>query len=294
MRMSLVNARPIPTLPRWAAARGVLATAFLMLVASAAGAHEFWLTPTRYLLKAHAASDIGAVAGTGFRGETMPYSSLRCVRWTARTDRTLDLARVAGNGEMIWTRFAPADDRGALLAFESTFTPIELPAPEFNAYLKLEGLDGPLAARGQTAAPGRERYRRCAKTWLAGSDAVRATRPVGLPLEIVPQSSPGTTLSLRVRVLAEGRPLAGALVRAWRTPLDASGLPRDPAVRDSVGPAWQGRSDARGEAVVPVTNAGEWIVSCVRMVPCGDRAVADWESSWASLTFVRPASPKPR
>jgi uncharacterized GH25 family protein len=95
-------------------------------------------------------------------------------------------------------------------------------------------------------------------------------------------------------VLDQGHPLAGALVRAWRAPLDASGLPRDPAVRDSVGPAWQGRTDARGETNVPVADAGEWLVSCVHMVPCRDATQADWESSWASLTFVRPARATPR
>ncbi len=272
----------------------MLAISFGLLLAPAAGAHEFWLTPTRYVLRARETSEIGAIAGTGFRGETMPYSSLRCARWVARTDRTLDLARVAANGEMVWARFAPADTRGALLAFESTFTPITLPAPEFDAYLRLEGLDGVIAARKGSTAPGRERYRRCAKAWLAGSDAARATRAVGLPVEIVPEAAPGATPSLRVRVLAAGRPLGGALVRAWRTPLDASGLPRDPAVRDSVGPAWQARTDARGEATVPVAAAGEWLLSCVHMTPCRDRSVADWESAWASLTFVRPPAATPR
>jgi len=258
------------------------------LVAGSAAAHEFWLAPTSYMPKPRQAVEVGAVAGTGFRGPAMPFSSLRCVHLIARTDRTLDLGRYARNGELIWASFAPSDAQGALLAFESTFTPIELPAAEFDAYLKLEGLDQPLAARAKTpGARGRERYRRCAKAWLAGSDAARATKPVGMPLEIVPTSAPGADPVLRVRVALDGKPLAGALVKAWRSEVDSTGAPFDPEARDSAVVAWQGRTDAKGETMVPVPESGEWLVSAVHMVPCRDKSVADWESTWASLTFER-------
>jgi uncharacterized GH25 family protein len=262
-----------------------------LLGAGEAAAHEFWLAPTSYAPKPRQAVEVGAVAGTGFRGPAMPFSSLRCVRLIARTDRTLDLGRYARNGELIWASFAPADGAGALLAFESTYTPIELPAREFDAYLRLEGLDAPLAARAKTpGAPGRERYRRCAKAWLAGTDVTRATKPIGLPLEVVPATAPGADPVLRVRVALDGKPLAGALVKAWRTAVDSTGAPFDPEARDSAVVAWQGRTNAKGETIVPVPEEGEWLVSAVHMVPCRDTSVADWESTWASLTFVRRKS----
>jgi hypothetical protein len=53
--------------------------------------------------------------------------------------------------------------------------------------------------------------------------------------------------------------------------------------------AWQARSDAGGRVTLPTREAGEWLVSVVHMEPCRERSVADWESTWASLTFVRPA-----
>ncbi len=169
-----------------------------------------------------------------------------------------------------------------MLAFESGFTPIELPPAQFEKYLADEGLDGPLAARRRVGrlVPGRERYRRCAKAWLAGNDLGRATSIVGLPLEIVPLSPPGADRTLGVRLLSKGRPLAGALVKAWR-----AGSLTDPATRDSIGVIWRGRTDSRGEVSVPVAQAGEWLLSAVEMVPCPDRTQADWESTWASLTF---------
>ena len=38
---------------------------------------------------------------------------------------------------------------------------------------------------------------------------------------------------------------------------------------------------------MPVPHAGEWLVSVVRMEPCKDSDEADWQSTWASLTFER-------
>src|SRR5262252_2325414 len=261
--------------------------------AAAARAHEYWLAPSRYAAPAGAVVEIGAVAGTGFRGERKPWSAPHVVCLEARTQKVVDLTRVARNGELAWARFAPSDDRGALLAYESDFTPIELPAATFDAYLASEGLDAPLAARRavQNHGPGRERYRRCAKTWLAGRDGARSRTVIGLPLELVPLATPGEAPRLGVRLLYRGHPLGQALVKAWRQPLASVDAARDPESRDSVGVAWQGRTDPSGDVVVPVTEAGEWLVSAVHMVPSAD-ASADWESSWASLTFVRPAPPR--
>jgi hypothetical protein len=260
----------------------------------AARAHEYWLTPSRYIAPAGAVVEIGAVAGTGFHGDRKPWSSPHVVRFEARTQRVLDLTRVARNGELAWARLAPSDDLGALLAYESDFTPIELPGAVFETYLASEGLDGPLAARraAQAAGPGRERYRRCAKAWLSGRDGARALSVVGLPLELVPLASPGEAPRLALRLFYHGRPLAHALVKAWRQPLVSGAVTRDPETRDSVGVAWQGRTDARGEVVVPVAEAGEWLVSAVQMVPSTD-PTADWESSWASFTFVRREESSP-
>jgi uncharacterized GH25 family protein len=261
----------------------------LALSSGPAAAHQFWLAPSAYIAAPGNPSEIRAFAGTGFRGERKPWSPAHAVRFVVRAARVLDLTRAASPGDFAWARFAPSDAGGAMVAFESGFTPIELPGAQFNAYLEEEGLNGPLVERRRlgTERPGRERYRRCAKTWLAGQDIGRATGTVGMPLEIVPLEIPGAGGVLRARVLWSGRPIPGALVKAWRAPLGTGGALTDAAVRDSVESGYRGRTDARGEVSVPVVAAGEWWVSVVRMVPCPDPAEADWESTWASLTFER-------
>ncbi len=264
----------------------------MLLLALPAGqvlAHEYWLSPSRYDAPPRQAIGVAALAGTGFRGEWKPWSPARAVRFVARTDHSVDLSRAARPGEAPWLEFATTDGRGAMLAFESDFLPIELPAEQFDAYLADEGLRAPLAARRTSGSrtPGRERYRRCAKAWLVGSDEARATTPIGLPLEIVPRQSPGSGSTLCVRVLSKGQPLAGARLRGWRSALGSAGEPRDPAARDSMAVAVQLLTNERGEALVPCAEQGEWMLSVVAMEPSRDRAAADWESTWSSLTFMR-------
>jgi uncharacterized GH25 family protein len=211
------------------------------------------------------------------------------VRFVARTERVVDLSRGAEAGASPWVTFASVDAGGALLAYESNWAPIELPAAQFEAYLEEEGFAGPLAARRAAGehGPGRERYRRCAKAWLAGNDAARATTPLGLPLEIVPLSSPGSGGVVRVRVLANGRPVAGIRVSAWRSDLASTGMPRDPATAAPSPEAERAITDRRGEATLRCEAAGEWLLGAVRMEACLDRQVADWQTTWASLTFAR-------
>jgi uncharacterized GH25 family protein len=170
-----------------------------------------------------------------------------------------------------------------MLAYDSDFASITLDADRFDTYLAEDGLDDVLASRrASERIPGRERYRRCAKVWLAGSEPARATAPVGSPLEIVPLGIPGDAESLTVRVLYQGRPLEHALVHAWRRTSGAFG---------PIDPAWSARTDARGEVTLDGLSPGEWLIGTVHMLPSRDREAADWESTWASLVFDRPVAP---
>ena len=262
------------------------------LLPPAAAAHEFWLAPSSYRAAAGDTVAIAAFVGTGFRGERKPYATTRALRFELNGPRTLDLRPAGMNGDLTFARFVAADGGGCLVAYESDFVPIELGAAEFDRYLALEGLDGPLKARAKLGGgPGRERYARCPKTWISGRETSRLTRPAGLTLELVPANDPTAAPSLRVQLLYRGRPLAGALVRSWNRPLNRSVVPADAAARDSVGPQGEVRTDRQGFATLAVDRPGEWLVSAVHMVPSADRSAADWQSFWASLTFARTPRP---
>jgi len=274
--------------------------AMVVLVALAAlpaAAHEYWLQPGRYSASVGDTVIVNAFVGEGFTGARLAYDPSRAERLTmhaAGAPRDLAHAWRPAAGAIMGCAVAP-DDSGAVVAYLSRFTSIEIEPDRFDTYLREEGLDGPLAARAalpEGGGAGRERYRRCAKTWISpgrnGLGAQRATGPVGLPLEIVPLGDPVTSRPLRLEVRFQGAPLAGALVRAWHAPLDTGGQPLDCGRRDPTEVAAEGRTDAHGRVELRLDAAGEWLIGTVHMVPCQEPAVADWESYWASLTFATP------
>ena len=76
---------------------------------------------------------------------------------------------------------------------------------------------------------------------------------------------------VRLRLLFEGKPLAGALVTA----IDREGI------------RLTARSDAHGRVAIALPKPGVWLVKSVWMVPAPAGSDVDWESLWASLTFER-------
>ncbi len=266
--------------------RLALLTLLLALVASApAGAHEYWLSTAPSRPAAGDTIAVRALVGMGFAGDVRPWQRERALRFE-RSDVvgavTPDSARVARDS--VWARVV-ARAEGTLVWYESNFIGIELPADEFDAYLKEEGLDDPLDARsklGQKRGPGRERYRRACKAWIAGADTAQLSAVRNLPLEIVTLNDPGSARPLHLRVLAAGTPVEGALVRAWRQPPGS-----DPSRREAVERTIEGRTGTNGEIVLTLSGSGEWLVSTVRMIPSARPDEADWESTWASLTFHR-------
>ena len=168
-----------------------------------------------------------------------------------------------------------------MLTYDSQPSTIELKPADFLSYLQEEGLDHVAAARhaaGQDQAPGRERYQRFVKTLLlagAKADATCAV-PTGQRLEIVPAANPlaaraGGRLAFAVRF--EGRPLAGASVRAWHR-------------RSTEVVILKGQTGVDGTVGFDLPHAGPWMISVVHMVPLHGVSGLDWESSWASLTFA--------
>ena len=156
----------------------------------------------------------------------------------------------------------------------------------FESYLRDEGLEriaAYRAAHGETQQPGVEIFSRNAKALIVGSGAAPARdwavwrRPVGLALELVPESDPRRPASdgpFTVRLLFRGKPLAGALVKAF---------PKDGNERRLTT-----RTDAEGRARLALPEPGIWLVNAVHMIDAPPTSGARWESLWSSLTFERP------
>jgi uncharacterized GH25 family protein len=174
------------------------------------------------------------------------------------------------------------------VVYDSSRYAVALAAAKFEAYLKEEGLEKIVALRarqGKSAAAAKEVFSRCAKALVAVGGASSRDpgydRVLGQRLELVAEKNPYALAGggeLPVRLLYEGKPLAGALVMA---------LQRDRP--DNLPGKVMARTDARGRVTLKLDRPGFWLVKAVNMIPAPPDAGADWESFWASLTLTLPA-----
>lgn len=257
-----------------------------LLFAGGAGAHEYWLMPSRFAAAPGERIGIEHRVGSGWPGETLPRNPLRVVRFgivDARGERPIEGAPGADPAGETTLR-AP----GLTVAvYRSTPSPLVLDAAPFESYLRDEGLEQIIAlraVRGMASAPGRERFSRNAKTLVAVGDALAKAgpfdRPAGLTLELVPETDPRGIAGggrFAVQLLYLGRPLAGALVKA--------------IAQDLARPRIELRSDERGRVEFDLPTSGVWLVSTVHMTEAPSGGGFEWESLWSSLTFeLAPAS----
>jgi len=227
------------------------------------------------------------LVGENFVGEGWPRPTRRVARFVrlGATDSTNLRPALLADSVAPVVRCPTSGTQLVALVSRPAFS--ELPAEQFTTYLREAGLDAALAtrrARGETTKPGREAYRRCAKTvLLAGTGATTDTtyrRVLRLPLELVPEQNPYRLrpgAALTVRLLRAGQPVAGSLVQVW----EAGAGPRG---------HFSTRTNRAGRVLLRLPSAGPYLVAAVQLeaAPPALAARADWLSTWASLTFGGP------
>lgn len=252
------------------------------LASLSAVAHDFWIEPRDFQPAVGDTVPVVLRVGEDFAGTSQPLIP----------DWFSDYAAYGPQGRQPVTGMIGDDPAGSVtvdtpgswvVGYRSTRSFVELDPARFNAYLDKEGLEwvrDVRQARGDAALHAREYYSRCAKAIInSGSpDSSVATTPLGYRLELIPKRDPysltaGDTLA--VRLLYESRPLANILVVAFTA--------------DAPEQKFQLRTSADGIAEIPLDRPGTWLVKAVHMieVPATD-TVAEWESFWASLTFLLP------
>ena len=262
--------------------RSLACAAAVLLAAATAQAHDFWIEPSTFHPAPGATVAVGLRVGQDFIGDPVPRASAFIAAFAVRQNGGGQA--IGGSDHIDPAGFFRADGgTTAIISYASTGASIELPPDEFEAYLRIYGLEDisvSRAERGERDKPGRERFYRCAKALLTGrAPSVAVARPLGLDYEIVPDDDPTMRLApFRGRILYRGAPLANALVVAL--------LHGQPAVH------LETHSDAQGAITLPLPRPGVWLIKSVHMVRASFFASEDWDSFWASLTFEVP-KPKP-
>ena len=171
---------------------------------------------------------------------------------------------------------------------------IRLGGTDFNGYLREEGLPDILAARKaarQLGDSAHERYAKHVKALVrvqpvggvGGASVDTAYRiALGYPAELIPLDDPYVLPSggtLRLRAMADGRPLSGQVVQAGGRTTSGARIPQREVTTDSA-----------GIARFRLATRGTWYVKFIHMrqVPASERDSVTHESKWATLTFARP------
>jgi uncharacterized GH25 family protein len=268
-----------------------LCTVMFQAVGSTAAAHDFWVQPTDFWIESHAVMPLTLQVGHGPLRQRSPI----------RLGRITSAYAVAGDGMKIDLRskLHPGgeqddgvihfDTPGVYMLVLQTDNKAQshLPAIRFNDYLDVEGLTPALEFRKstrRTAVDGSESYSRHAKSIvqvgrIEGSQA-QITAPVGLPLEIIPEVSPYAAprpTQLPVRIVYEGRPLSGALVKF-------TNLEHDEA------PVATHVTDRDGRARFDMPTRGSWLLNVIWTKCLPASSETDFETYFSSLSFGFPVA----
>jgi uncharacterized GH25 family protein len=222
-------------------------------------AHEFWVQPDRYRLAASQPLSLTLQVGEAPERQRSPIPLRRITRFVTHTPygSTIDLRPTLVE-----------DDAGP----HSTVT---LAAP--GAYVVAVETDNQAYSR---SPDGLERYSRAAKAIVqVGARHARlqahVTKPLGLRLEIVPDISPYSQpqpARFPVRVIYEGRPLPGALIKLIELDRDAGWLDEQ-------------LTDRAGRASFRMPATGTWLLHVVWTKQLASSSDADFETVFSSLTF---------
>jgi len=261
----------------------------LALLAPPAMAHDYWLAPVTHVLPSD--GDVGVSLLVGDRlvvEEDRPFEGER----TPRIDllhgpRTIDLRSDALERAVPFLTVPLHGIGGHLLVVDRMPATVELEAAKFATYLLNEGHKGIIedrAKRGESALPGRERYRRNIKALFQVGAAHDTTFGIdtGQTIELIPEqhptfAAPGDTITFRLTF--RDKPLANHQVVALSK---GSGTV---AVVHST----EYTTDADGRVTIAVERRGAWLIRGVHMVRCEtDCDAVEWDSFWVAYTFANP------
>ena len=263
-------------------ARNTLALAVAVCaVASTATAHDFWLVP-----------DMFNVAPSGeiiVKGQTS--SAFPTTLSAVTPDRITD-ARVIGASDeeritalstqdnSLLLKHRPKSPGQKVVAVAIGWRHVKETAESFRKYLVGEGAEDALARYDRSGQlPTSDivrRYAKYGKTVVEVGEGPRAfERSAGHPLEFMPMGDPATAGQLQVRLMFQGKPLAGARVHAGLA------QPAGKPVKDETL-----TTSSDGVVSVPA-GAGLWNVRTIHVVPAPAGADAQWDVHWATFVYSR-------
>ncbi len=247
----------------------------------AANAHEFWLEASDYAPPPDEDIGLQILIGQSFSGLPYPYLENRFFKFESRQSGSVN--GIDGlDGDDDPATIVSFDNPGfAVIAYHAKDIDLTYDTMEkFEEFLAKEGLERFLPEHHAANKPTKEieeRYYRAAKLLLdIGGTGQGEDSFTGMPLELVAERNPyslGPGEALPVRLLQDGAPVAGVLVKAFPK--------SDPKNVQRL------RTDEAGRVLIDLPVSGPWLLNAVQFFPPKPDDWVDWVSIWASMTFER-------
>ncbi len=264
----------------------ILFTLLCALPIGPLSAHEYWISPEKYQVQNEENVRAAFRNGEEFVGSAFSYFPDRTPRFDMIVNgQTIAIPARAGDTPALKMR-APGKD--TLLVVVAETAPSLVTYNEFEKFLAFTEHKDFANAKADHIANGwsqekvKESYTRHIKSLIAIGSGAGSDEFAGLETEFVALTNPydpDFDGQMQVALSYEAKPRADAQIEVFdRAPDETVSITKY-------------RTDAAGEATIPVVAGHEYLFDAVVLRPFGagdDADAAVWETLWAALTFKVP------
>ena len=264
----------------------LLGVSVVCLFINTVHAHEMWIQPLNYSVKAGKKIFANEIVGQNFKGNTYAYleSSYKSLditvgsKTTAISSRLGDLPAIQEDTNKEGLHIITAETT----ASELTYDTLE----KFTKFLKQDGLEWVFVEHKKRGLPEKgftEVYRRNPKTLVKVGHGKGQDKLFGLPLEWLVETNPYTTSkgNIKAQLFWQGQPAAKMHVNVFNKPKRNS--PNSELIKTRL------TTDTEGRVEIPRANGGLFLINSVKMIQPNAKTTKEtgavWESIWGSLTY---------
>jgi uncharacterized GH25 family protein len=250
------------------------------VVSIGVSAHDFWLVPKKFRITPGDSLIISANTGMDFPNSLGAVTPDRIDQFILLgKSKKEKITEYAVQGNSLVANYSFQIPGTYVIAAALKPKEIKLTAEEFNEYLLVDGLPNIYELRKKEGILDKdavEYYSKYPKTIIQVGNKMdnSPTKPLGLPVEIVPQVNPYELKKgdeLEILVLFKGKPLPNAEI-AWSYPGRGEEF------------AGSTKTNKKGFASIPLIKAGPYVIRLTHMEWI-KKPTHEWESYWTSLTF---------
>jgi len=252
-----------------------------MIVVSLASAHEFWLEPIHFKIKANEKIQAHEKVGQDFKGNSYAYleSSYENLNLTIGENTRAIKSRL---GDLPAVNVAVEKEGLAILSAVTTPSEITYETwEEFSNFINSKGLQWVFDEHKKRNLPEKnfvETYRRYVKSLVKIGDGKGNDKALGLTFEWVLETNPYTSRegAIKAQLLWKGRPHVNAQVSVFNRI-------KGELIKSKL------MTDELGKVEIPRSAGGMFLINAVHMIEAPTKMATEknavWESRWASITY---------